>query len=429
MANLFQVSQPVFGLMGRRPQQQGALPDFASLLGQVGALPVQQPMMADAGDEMFARRDAERAAADQAALGSNQPRERVSGWRLLDRVLGGQTVTEGLDAERARLQQQANAPLMMARQRQILETITDPRERALYLADPEEWAKNVGQQFAPQVIAAGAGQAIGGRLALEQPRTVESGDQILQVTSQGVNPLYTRTAPSISEQNAAAKTDLDRELGLGRLAVDQGALEVSRDRLGLDTQTAGYTLNEGDTRFGLGNQPLASVAESVDPEAAARIAGAKEARTAMASNMQGALGRARGLIGSAGVWSQYNPFNRQNRADLESNLQTLKGNITFENLQQMKANSPTGASGLGALSDNEARMLSATVAALDPEMSPQQLEQSFQVIDQLIAKIQQEGSAPAAGEQSGQRLSPAQAAALPPGTRFIGMDGVERVRQ
>jgi hypothetical protein len=29
----------------------------------------------------------------------------------------------------------------------------------------------------------------------------------------------------------------------------------------------------------------------------------------------------------------------------------------------------------------------------------------------------------------GNRLSPQEAAALPPGARFIGMDGIERVRQ
>lgn len=425
--NLFQVSQPVFGLMGRRPQQANALPDFASLLGQVSALPVQQPMMADAGDEMFAARDRERAAADAAALGTNQPRERVSGWRLLDRVLGGQTITEGLDAERARLQAQANAPTAMARNQQILQSIQDPRERALFLANPEEWAKNVGQQFAPQVVSAGGAQFVGGRRVGEQPSYTESGDTILSRTSEGVVPVYTRTTPSIAEQNAADKTALDRELGLSRIAIDQGALDVSRDRLGLDTATAGYTLNEGDTRFGLNNTPLATVAPTIDPEAAKRIEDTRQARLDMASNMEGALTRSRQLIGSAGVWSQLNPFNRQARADLESNLNTLKGNITFENLQQMKNNSPTGASGLGALSDNEGRLLASTVAALDADMSPQQLEQSFRVIDQLIAKMQQDG-APVAATQ-GQRLTPAQAQALPPGTRFIGMDGVERVRQ
>lgn len=34
-------------------------------------------------------------------------RERVSGWRVLDRVLGGQTISEGLDAERARPAEEA----------------------------------------------------------------------------------------------------------------------------------------------------------------------------------------------------------------------------------------------------------------------------------------------------------------------------------
>lgn len=402
--NLFQVSQPVFGLMGRRPQQQG-LPDFGALLNQINALPVQQPMMADAGDEMFARRDADRAAADQAALGTNQPRERVSGWRLLDRVLGGQTITEGLDAERARLQQQANAPTMMARNQQILQSIEDPRERALFLANPEEWAKNVGQQFAPQVVSAGGAQFVGGRRVGEQPSYTESGDTILSRTSEGVMPVYTRTAPSIAEQNAAAKTALDRELGMSRIAIDQGALDVSRDRLGLDTATAGYNLGENQTRFDINNNPVATVAPVVSPEDARRAEAARAGRLEMAANMQGALSRAREQVGAAGVWSQYNPFNRQTRADLEGNLDTLKGNITFENLAQMKANSPTGASGLGALSDNEARLLASTAAALNADMSPQELQRSFEVIDRLIAKINEDaGPTPTAQTPSREAL-------------------------
>lgn len=171
----------------------------------------------------------------------------------------------------------------------------------------------------------------------------------------------------------------------------------------------------------------------VDPAVAAAAAqaarAADEQRRNMAANLATGLAGARQFVGSAGVWSQYNPLNRQARANLEGHLDTLKGNITFERLTEMKRASPNGASGLGALSDNEARMLASTVAALNPDMSPEQLRRSFEVIDGLIAKLQAPapgGSAPQGGPVTVQ--TPEQAQALAPGTRYRTPDGQEYIR-
>ena len=46
-------------------------------------------------------------------------RDRVSGWRVLDRVLGGQTVSEGLDAERERLREERFRPQSDARRARV----------------------------------------------------------------------------------------------------------------------------------------------------------------------------------------------------------------------------------------------------------------------------------------------------------------------
>lgn len=115
----------------------------------------------------------------------------------------------------------------------------------------------------------------------------------------------------------------------------------------------------------------------------------QDSATAMADNLRTGLAGARNFINSAGVWSNLNPLNRQSRANLEAHLATLKGNITFSQLMEMKRNSPTGASGLGALSDNEARMLASTVAALDADMSPRELRRSLSVIERLAGRIDQ----------------------------------------
>lgn len=59
--------------------------------------------------------------------------------------------------------------------------------------------------------------------------------------------------------------------------------------------------------------------------------------------------------------------------NLADTIDTIKSNLTLTNLAQLKANSPTGASGFGALSDTEGRTLATSVASLDTGQSPDQL--------------------------------------------------------
>ena len=96
---------------------------------------------------------------------------------FLTYLLGG---SEGLEAERARRQAEADRPQMLARRAEVLASIADPRERALFLGmGGEDWQKNVGQQFAPQVIAAGGIQSvIGNNQRVGAPQTREFGDRI-----------------------------------------------------------------------------------------------------------------------------------------------------------------------------------------------------------------------------------------------------------
>lgn len=67
-------------------------------------------------------------------------------------------------------------------------------------------------------------------------------------------------------------------------------------------------------------------------------------------------------------------------------LESLKGRIAFESLQRMRAASPTGGA-LGAVSDAEQEMLKNSVAALDPNMSPAQIERSLQRIEGMYLDV------------------------------------------
>jgi hypothetical protein len=76
------------------------------------------------------------------------------------------------------------------------------------------------------------------------------------------------------------------------------------------------------------------------------------------------------------------------RTDLEELLTTVAGNLGFEELQAIRNNSKTGG-GVGALSDNELRILSSLQGSLSPNQSDEQLLLNLQNIqdtrDRLIA--------------------------------------------
>lgn len=131
-------------------------------------------------------------------------RERVSGWRVLDRVLGGQTVSEGLDAERARLQAEAERPQAQARTQamRLAAERMGPEAMIAFNTNPEAFGESLGMQYRPVTTAAGSQTNYGPSpfaFRVEQPTFAESGDQTLRRTSAGVAPVYTRTAPSIEE--------------------------------------------------------------------------------------------------------------------------------------------------------------------------------------------------------------------------------------
>ena len=142
--------------------------------------------------------------------------ERLMGiGALLADIGGGQGNVAAVQQMR---QQQAARAQEEALRQQVAGAIEDPVMRAAAMANPQAWGESYSYNARPTVVAAGSAQVRDGRVLYEQPRTLESGDQVLAVDSGGVRPLYTRTAPSIQEQierdklnqpiNVGANTDL-----------------------------------------------------------------------------------------------------------------------------------------------------------------------------------------------------------------------------
>ena len=207
MVSLFQVPQPSLGLMGRQRDTRNRMPPGMGGMALQGLLPPP----ADAIDEaMMARRAEEEALI--AAQQQPRQRERVSGWRVLDRVLGGETVTGGLDSERARLQAMADQPRAqaIAMENERIARAMGPQALLALRLNGEQLGAQVSEGFGTDVVAAGSGLFSGGRRVGEQATYAESGDQVLRRDSTGVAPVYTRTAPSITERTAQMAAETGR---------------------------------------------------------------------------------------------------------------------------------------------------------------------------------------------------------------------------
>lgn len=67
--------------------------------------------------------------------------------------------------------------------------------------------------------------------------------------------------------------------------------------------------------------------------------------------------------------------------DLQTKLDTIKANLSFDKLQQMKEASKTGASGLGSLAVKELEALQSVVASLDRKQSEESLRDSLSKVE------------------------------------------------
>lgn len=130
--------------------------------------------------------------------------------------------------------------------------------------------------------------------------------------------------------------------------------------------------------------------------------------------------------------------------NLAKQIDTIKSNLGFDKLAEMRASSPTGGA-LGAVTERELDLLQSVVASLDQSQTDEQLRENLDKVERhyrnTLARMKaayaedyadEQAAPPLSGRKpqgEGQRLTPEQAAALPSGTPFIGMDGKQRVRK
>jgi hypothetical protein len=72
--------------------------------------------------------------------------------------------------------------------------------------------------------------------------------------------------------------------------------------------------------------------------------------------------------------------------DIANLVDTIKANVSFERLNEMKAASPTGGA-LGAVSDQENRLLQRSLASLEQSQSPEQFRKNLDTVKNLYLDI------------------------------------------
>lgn len=276
------------------------------------------------------------------------------------------------------------------------------------------------------------GQPVGrGVEQWKAPLQVNRGDRVdfvSPVTMQQQGSFGINMSPS--ERDASARGWASNNLARQRLAFDMGGgADVGPGQAGMVRQfgkpPAGYRWKQDGTLEAIPGGPTDIKAGELGAKAEQR----KAAAAGAAENVLSAVSEARNLVGinTAGVGSSLAAIPGTDARDLQSKLETIKANLGFDRLQQMREQSPTGGA-LGAVAVQELTALQSTVASLDQGQSRAELKKSLEKIDRHYnnwLKTTQGNAGGASGEWGGggQQNQPKQQrefSMLPKATEYDG---------
>lgn len=182
---------------------------------------------------------------------------------------------------------------------------------------------------------------------------------------------------------------------------------------------------------------LAEAGAERQAQAPKRVASYRQALQA-AGNVQTSIDRALEMIGPAStgfVGARLRGVEGSPAYNLAAEIETVKANLGFDRLQQMRDNSPTGGA-LGQVAIQELVALQSTIANLDPNQSAEQIRANLgrvqqhyanwrSAVEQALAEEERGG----AGQQQASAANPSRVQsaadyqALAPGAEYIAPDG------
>lgn len=253
---------------------------------------------------------------------------------------------------------------------QSLQNVTDPNQRgALFDAEIQHIAPLIGQD--PRIIAQ--------QLRTERNQIVQGGAAAVPQMQNDLDNLITaQLTPQERQQLANTKAAGDLTNAKIGLAKAQTAKAQASAKTGALPPAQALKLRQQATAA---SNALADYAASNVNTNAAIDDAIKQIRTT--KNPGGSMlasGPASTLADVPFVGSALNP----DAFKLARTLDTIKANLGFEKLQEIRQSSPTGGS-LGSISDFEDKLLQSTIASLDQHQDPDTLVANLQRIKQVLA--------------------------------------------
>lgn len=190
---------------------------------------------------------------------------------------------------------------------------------------------------------------------------------------------FVRPAPGVSLSVGMSPAERDasaRGWASNRLAADRLSFDKQNTTAGKAPQ--GYRFKEDGSLEAIPGGPADIKAGKLGAEAAAR----SQSAIAQADSVLKEITDAKGMVGwnTAGVGGALSVLPSTDARDLSAKLTTIKANLGFDRLQQMRDQSPTGGA-LGQVAVQELASLQATVASLDQLQSPAQLGTALDKIE------------------------------------------------
>jgi hypothetical protein len=217
------------------------------------------------------------------------------------------------------------------------------------------------------------GQEVAGFAGYTAPVQVNQGNQISFVKpAPGMN-LPVGMSPS--ERDASARGWAG--VNLQRQQAEQGKWQYDATRGGLVNTTTGEF------------KPAMQNGQPIETKASREAEKEKLRQTstlAQADSVLKEVRDAKGMVGwnTAGVGGALSVVPATDARNLSAKLGTIKANLGFDRLQQMRQESPTGGA-LGAVAVQELNALQSTVSSLDQMQSPAQLGAALDKIEQHYA--------------------------------------------
>jgi hypothetical protein len=194
----------------------------------------------------------------------------------------------------------------------------------------------------------------------------------------------------------ATEAQLDRD-SKERIGADKVSVTVSGDQIDADKPKKGYhRITEYDDQgrvAGVREEPIPGGA--VDREHRGKARKSKNTLFSLEQQWKGVDSRINdamnmitsGIIPVTGLWSLANAIPGTPQYTMRTHLETIRANIGFDKLQDMRSNSPTGGA-LGQVSEMENRLLQATRGSTDQALAGEQLMTNLKQIQQDLAALQ-----------------------------------------